>query len=48
MLIWGLKFELGKIIWGLKIQGPKCALFGVWYLWEVKLFVLLIFIGLCP
>ena len=27
MLIWGLQFVVGEIIWGLK--GPKCAIFGL-------------------
>ena len=27
MLIWGLKFRIGEIIWGLKIRGPKWAYF---------------------
>ena len=25
MLIWGLQFGVGEIIWGLKFRGPKCA-----------------------
>ena len=29
VLIWSLKFGLGKIVSGLKFQGPKACLFGV-------------------
>ena len=39
LLIWGLQFESGQIICGLKTRGPKCAICGlklgvggVWYL----------------
>ena len=27
--IWGLQFGVGKINWGLKFQGPKCAISGL-------------------
>ena len=26
LLIWGLQFGSGQIIWGLKIRGPKCTI----------------------
>ena len=29
MLIWGLPFRVGKIIWSLKFRGPKCAICGL-------------------
>ena len=29
MLIWGLPFAAGKIIWGLKCRGPKCVICGL-------------------
>ena len=29
MLIWCLQFWIGEIIWGLKFQGPKCAICGL-------------------
>ena len=32
VLIWSLTFGLGKIVSGLKFQGPKACLFGVWNL----------------
>ena len=31
MLIWGLQFGVFKIIWGLKIRGPRCAICGLKY-----------------
>ena len=27
VVIWGLKFGMGEIVWGLKIRGPKWAYF---------------------
>ena len=29
MLICGLQFGVGKIIWGLKFRSPKCAICGL-------------------
>ena len=29
MHIWSLQFGVGEILWGLKFQGPKCAIFGL-------------------
>ena len=29
MLIWGLPFEVGEILWGLKFGGLKCAICGL-------------------
>ena len=29
MLIWGLQYGVGEIIWCLKFQGPKCAICGL-------------------
>ena len=26
VLIWSLQFGLSEIVWGLKFQGPKCAI----------------------
>ena len=26
VLIWGLQFGAGEIIWGLNIRGPRCAI----------------------
>ena len=29
ILIWGLQFGVGEIIWGLKSRGPKCTICGL-------------------
>ena len=29
VLIWGLQFWGGEIIWGLKFRGPKCVICGL-------------------
>ena len=29
MLIWGLQFSVGEIVWGLKLFRPKCAIYGL-------------------
>ena len=48
VLIWGLQFVVGQIIWGLKFRGPKCAICGLKFGVREIIWGLIFLVSHCP
>ena len=48
VLIWGLQFEVGEIIWGLKFRGLRFAIFGLKFGVGKSIWGLIFLVCHCP